>query len=362
MKRSVRLGSLGCLLGAALYSCGAPRSIAEAPSHDPQSFRGNSSSVSGAPASAPPSASVPVAASAAVPVAAPSAAEPQKPMTVSLVRELETPVSHIAVDRAPNVAALSGGAVFVHDAKGWRREELPRSLQGEALATAQIFYGRDYRVRLVGAQVTKDRAISVYLRLLPGGFRPAPDELGQLGRALADPLVAVLGTADPEVVCRPGERCILKRLSGWTDLDAPRDLSLAAIGQGVAWAVAGRQLLRGEKQWLAAAPPGPWEQPRALTVVGGDVWVIGADRPELYQLDGQSWRTVPSVVEGPLALWGASRESLWLVGKSGLAHFDGKTWRVVQGAPPELRTVLGRSDDEVWVGGATGLFRIGGAK
>lgn len=127
-----------------------------------------------------------------------------------------------------------------------------------------LFYGRDDRARLIGARAGKSGPEGVYLRWLPAGFKREKAEIGRL----SDPrgaLVAVLGTADPEIVCRPGEVCLVKRRSGWSSVKAPPDLQRVVLGGDVGWAVAGQTLLRlGDDDWHPAGPPGAWKTADAL--------------------------------------------------------------------------------------------------
>jgi hypothetical protein len=189
-------------------------------------------------------------------------------------------------------------------------------------------------------------------------LKPAPYELGRLGNSRQGALVAVLGTADPEVVCRPGDVCLIKRLSGWTTLPAPAELTHAAISAGKAWAIVGQQLYRADREWAPITPVGPWQRAGALFAVGEQVFVLEPERALLHELHAGTWKTSPSPVGAPSSLWGATPTQLWLLGSAGVAHFDGKSWRPVAAAPPGLVSVLGRNADDVWFAGASGLYRL----
>jgi hypothetical protein len=290
----------------------------------------------------------------AEPAPPPPVAPEQTPVVVTFHREVEAAVTAIAVERAPFAAAVSRDAVWMHEARGWHEEALPPSARGLPFA---VFYGRDDRVRLVSVRGGDLAAAGVYLRWKPGGFRAAPYELGKLA-ALPRPLVSVLGNDDPEIVCQPGETCLVKRRSGWRFLDAPADIVQVTLGEGVGWAVAGAQLLRLGDRWERVGPPGEWRVADALFATRDRAWVVETAAGRVHAFDGASWRSFPSPVTRPRALWGARRDALWLVGEGGLAFFDGEVWRRVADAPLPLVAVAGRSADEVWIGGERGLYRI----
>src|SRR5438128_2290169 len=56
-----------------------------------------------------------------------------------------------------------------------------------------------------------------------GDWRDKPREIGRLDRDPHGTLFGILGQADPEVVCRLGDACIVKRVTGWTTIDAPSE-------------------------------------------------------------------------------------------------------------------------------------------
>lgn len=272
---------------------------------------------------------------------------------VAFHRELEAAVTALAVERAPFAAAVTRDAVWMHEAQGWHEEALPASARGLPFA---VFYGRDDRVRLVRVRSGDASAPGVYLRWKPGGFRAAPYELGKLA-ALPRPLVSVLGNDDPEIVCQPGETCLVKRRTGWRFLESPPDLVQTTLGEGVGWAIAGTQLLRLGDHWERVGPPGEWHTADALFATHDRAWVIETARDIVHTFDGTAWHAVPSPVAHPRALWGPRPDALWLAGEGGLALFDGKAWHRVAGAPAPLTAVAGRGD-EAWIGGERGLYRI----
>jgi hypothetical protein len=255
----------------------------------------------------------------------------------------------MALEHPPHAAALSVDAAWIHDARGWHAERLPPSARG----SLSVFYGRDDRIRVVGSRPGG----AVYLRWLPAGFRAAGAEIGKLAD-LKGNLVAVLGTADPEIVCRPGDICYVKRRSGWTTIAAPADIVRVTLGDGVGWAVAGKRLLRLGARWEEAGPEGAWKSADGLFATRERAFVVDSAEGRIHTLEGGSWRVIPSPIDRPRALWGAREDALWLAGDGGLAFFDGRAWRRVEGAPAPLAAVSGRSADDVWIGGERGLFRV----
>lgn len=288
----------------------------------------------------------------ALPAKAPLPGRPE------FIREFAQPVTALALDAPPHVAALGATAVFVRDRTGWHEQALPASVLQAPELRLSLFYGRDFRVRVVGTHAGPKGTQSVYLRSLPGGFKAAPDELGRLGNTRTGALVAVLGTADPEVVCRPGDLCLIKRISGWSSLPAPSDLSRVAISNGVGWAAAGKQLLREGRTWTPVGTPGPWQRAGTLFLVGERAFVLEPERRLIHEFANGLWRSSESPVGAPSAIWGAAPDALWLVGEGGVARFDGNVWRKVDTAPSELTTVLGSKTGEVWFSGKSGVYRV----
>lgn len=335
------------LLVCGLASCGAERSASDTrASSVSERALGPAAPANSAPAPRSPSTSAPPA----PPVPALSG--------VAFRRELSADVLHIALDKPPHAAALTPASVFVHDRRGWREEPLPQPLRATLDPPWSVFYGRDFRVRVVGARGAPTLAESVYLRSLPAGLKSAPGEIGALANTRRGRLIAVLGTADPEVVCREDQRCLIKRISGWTALEAPSALHAVAIDAGTAWAVAGKQLLRGGQRWEAVGPEGTWQAPVSLLVLGEKAFVLEPLARRVHVLGSGGYAVVETPLAQPRAVWGARASAVWLVGEEGLARFDGSDWQRASGAPRGLRSVLGRSEHEVWVGGVDGLYRL----
>jgi hypothetical protein len=344
------------LLGL-LFACGAP---AEGSPAHPATTLSPPSIASAKPAPAPPLASSAPVVSSAPAVLAPDApiAPAAPPLAVGFHREIADPVSAIALETPPHAAALGAAGVFLHDARGWRSEPLPTGARPGPALDISLFYGRDNRVRLIGTRAGKSGPEGVYLRWLPAGFKREKAEIGRL----SDPrgaLVAVLGTAEPEIVCRPGDVCLVKRRSGWSSVKAPVDIQRVVLGGGVGWAVAGQTLLRlGDDNWHPAGPPGSWKTADALFATREKAWIVETSAGLIHIGGGAAWQVTTAPLAHPRALWGATADALWLVADEGLAFFDGSVWHLVPGAPTPLTAVAGRSADDVWVGGGGGLFRI----
>ena len=284
-------------------------------------------------------------------------------IAASVERELDAPVRRLAIDRPPHLAALSPRSVWIHDAKGWREEALPPALASDTTLELDVFYGRDYRVRLVGSRGAPGARVPVYLRWLPGGFKPAPEELGRLGARNSGALRALLGTADPEIVCRAGDECLVKRLSGWSRASAPPDLAALAIFAGVGFAIAGKQLLKLDGDWSSAAPSGGWDHADALFVQGTNVWVVESGPSRLHHFAGAAWQVEPSPLSHPRAVFsvaenGVATAPLWLASDAGLARLQSGVWSRVSELTRPIATLAGRVGDEVWAGGSEGLFRV----
>src|SRR4051812_37945704 len=171
-------------------------------------------SVHDAPTLAPPA---PPAARAAPSAATPAALPPSRcpadlpPAALSttvFTRIHSKPVLSAAVGTPPRAAVWSGQSVTMFD--GPQARELPAPTLPPR-STVELFFGRDNEPRLMGfAPSGAGGDVPVYLRFRQGAFRSEPSELGPLG-APHGALYGVLGFADPEVVCRPRELCLVKR-------------------------------------------------------------------------------------------------------------------------------------------------------
>jgi hypothetical protein len=268
-------------------------------------------------------------------------------------RVSDKPCRGIALDREPHWAALGDDVVIVNDKKGRHEEKLPDSLRGAGLSVG-VFFGRDYRVRIAGTARTPKGDEVRYFRSLPGGIRPAPDELGPLGKPGAPGLVALLGTADPEIVCRPGDRCLIKTINGWAKASSPSGLERVGLSIGGGWAIAGKTFFKLEKDWKAL-PAGSWARADDGFLRDAHACVVEHGASRLHHFDGSAWHTSASPVSGPRSLWG-NAETLWVAGDGGAAAFSDGQLRALKGAPRGVVQVLGRANDDVWLCGAQGVF------
>jgi hypothetical protein len=269
-------------------------------------------------------------------------------------RVSDTPCRALALDREPYWAALGDEVVTVGDKRGVHQEQLPAALRTPADQLG-VFFGRDYRVRIAGTAHTPQGDQVRYYRSLPGGLRTAFDELGPLGKAGAPGLVALLGTADPEIVCRPGQSCLIKRVSGWAKASAPASLERVGLSLGAGWALSGNQLLRLERDWVPLGTPGTWQRADDAALRGDHACVVERATSRMHHWDGESWHASPAPVSGPRSLW-ASEASLWFAGEGGAARLeDGAVTRA--SAPGPMAQVLGRSGGDVWLCGQTGVYR-----
>ncbi|HKO51238.1 MAG TPA: hypothetical protein VJV79_26195 [Polyangiaceae bacterium] len=313
----------------------------------------NASSAKAPATVAAPAASVPAAvASAGSPVASP----PLATFKLALTRLLSVPVSAIALGEGTRIAVLAD-MPYVGDARGLRPLPLPARLRPTASEVDQlgIFFGRDNEPRIMGSRRGERGERAVYLRHLQTGWRDGREEIGQLGGPAPGGLWGVLGSADPELVCRTDAICIIKRNSGWTTAKAGPVTRLVTLQDGVLWGLEAAGISGIDAQgWSLAIPAPDWSEPRAFWATRGEAWVSSAH--ELYHYRSGQWQTVPSPVGRVASFWGAGPNSLWLVGSGGAAHFDGQSFRLAELAGP-LGVVRGRSDSELWFGGDAGLFR-----
>lgn len=305
---------------------------------------------------APAAVAPPAITAAAAAPAAPSSPPAPPPLAVTLRREIDSPVMALALDAPPHAAALGQDAAHIHDARGWHTTKLPASVVKDRPARLAIFYGRDDRVRVVGTRVEGRGPASIYLRWKPEGFIPGAREVGRLSSG-DGAIVAILGTKDPEIVCRPSALCIIKRRSGWTMIPAPADIDRVTLGDDVGYGLGEKTLYRLGDRFAAIGKQGTWKRADDLFALRDRAYVVETEAARIHVSGGDEWQLMASPIPRPRALWGTSPSALWLVG-DGLAFFDGATWRVAPDAPGPFTAVLGRSADDVWIGGAGGVFRI----
>jgi hypothetical protein len=325
--------------------CGAARS--EPPKSEARATSSAASAV--ASVTSRPNASAPMVAAPVV------RAEP--PLAVEIVQVLSVPVTAIALGDGTRVAALADPP-YVGDARGLRPLAVPASLRPKAgeVDHAGIYFGRDNEPRIMGQRQTETGEVAIYWRHLPNGWRDGREEIGQLGGAARGGLWGVLGGADPELVCRTGVVCIIKRQSGWTTVPAGANQRVVTLQDGVLWALDASGVSSIDKHgWAVVIPAPAWSEPQALWATQGEAWVSA--RGQLFHYSDGKWQAAPSPVGEVSSLWGARRDSIWIAGSAGAAHFDGRRFSSL-GLSGPLHAVRGRSDGEVWFGGEAGLFRV----
>jgi hypothetical protein len=269
-------------------------------------------------------------------------------------RVLETPVHSLALGEKSHVAAL-GVDAFIDRGKGF--EKLPKP--PKPTANVQIYFGRDNLPRLMGYERTPSGEASVYYRFRGGSWERGASEIGRLAGAPAAALYGVLGHADPEVVCKRGDQCIIKRRSGWTMLPPLPQLPRVVLCEGQAWAFEDERLWAlASDGWRELGGAPAFSQISAVWgTTSADVLVADGSRQALHRLAGGRWTEQRSPIDGPRALWAAGSTEIWLAGDGGVAHHDGASWRRVSGAPLGALVVAGRSAEDVWLAGASGVWR-----
>lgn len=340
MKPALILGC--CLWGVA---CAAPQKAPPGPERTPPT------------ASVAPTPPARESASAQLAVAAaPTASAAVAPLELTLTRVLSVPVSAIAMGEGTRVAVLAD-TPYVGDARGLRPLPLPATLRPKASEVDElgIFFGRDNEPRIMGTRRGDKGERAVYLRHLPNGWRDGREEIGTLGGPAAGGLWGVLGSADPELVCRAGVTCIIKRNSGWTTAPAGPVKRIVTLQDGLLWGLEATGISGIDAHGWALVIPAPgWAEPRAFWATRGEAWVSTAN--ELFHYRDGKWAAVASPVGVAASFWGSRRDSVWVVGSAGAAHFDGQRFEPIAMSGP-LTVVRGRSDAELWFGGEAGLFR-----
>jgi hypothetical protein len=273
---------------------------------------------------------------------------------LALERVHEAPVHSLALGKPGRFAAL-GADAWLDEGQG--AKQLPRP--NTATENVEIYFGRDDKPRLMGFVRGASGDESVYLRWRGGAWQRGAVEIGKLGAGPRAALFGVLGYDDPEVVCKVGEQCIIKRLSGWKMIAPPAGLPRVVLCGPRAWAFENDRVLRLEDAgFVRFAAPAPFKRATSLWATSdSELWVAEEASNFVHRFDGKSWTSTASPVSKPLGLWATSASDVWLVGASGAAHYDGKAWARVRGAPQSLRVVTGRGPGEVWLAGDSGIWR-----
>jgi hypothetical protein len=252
---------------------------------------------------------------------------PSEPRAVALLgwdRQIEAPVVSFAFGKKRMAALGTAGACWILERGKWKEAPVPAELRagdGER-DDVRIFFGRDDWPRIMGSRFAGSAASAVYLRY-KGAWRREPGEIGRLAGEPAAAMYGVLGHDDPEVVCKVGDTCIIKRLTGWTNVP-------------------------------------PASEPLRVDLWGGQAWGVGAGGLQRLEADGWhpadlAWRATMPIAE-PRAIWVVGADDVWLVG-AGVFHWDGSGWRAVKAPEGRFGDVRGTSATEVWIAGDAGLWR-----
>jgi len=257
----------------------------------------------------------------------------------------------------PRAATWSGHHVTLFEAGNARELPAPALPAG---ARVEVFFGRDNQPRLMGfVPGDAGKEVPVYRRFRHGAFAPEPSELGPLAAARGA-LYGVLGFADPEVVCRPHELCLVKRTTGWSRVPAHPEPVRVVLSNGRVFALRADHVERLEaNDWAALEPPRRFEHPRdAWLAPNGELWVVDAAATGISRLKDGRWEGIDAPVREPHAVFGRSERQVFVVGKDGAAEFDGARFRCVQGVdgPLSLAFAVG---DELWLAGDSGVYRHG---
>jgi len=348
-------GGFACALALLALGCSGPAAAPEAarPPTRPELATTHPSAPEAPPA--------PLATSEPDALRAPARCSPTTPATELSTLKLTPihsgPVLSLAVGTPPRAAIWSGQSVTLFDGGKARELPPPRLPPG---AVVELFFGRDDQPRLMGfAPGEPGKEVPVYLRFRNGAFRPEPSELGPLG-APRGALYGVLGYADPEVVCRPRELCLVKRTTGWKRVAAHERPVPIRLRNGAVFALHPDHVERlRDDGWSALEPARAFEQPLdAWPLPNGELWVLDRSAAGLSRLRGGQWEAVVTPVLEPRAIFGRSERSILVVGKNGAAEFDGTRFRCIGGVSGPLQLAIAVGSD-VWVAGESGVYGSG---
>jgi hypothetical protein len=268
-------------------------------------------------------------------------------------RIMQQRVTSIGVGESGRAAVYAPGQAMLFDGNAARALALPEL---PADSSVRIFFGRDNQPRLMGFRASANGGVrSVYFRYRHGRFQPEPSELGPLGSP-EGALYGVLGFEDPEVVCRPGVTCLVKRITGWGRAPAHAEAVPIVLSNGEVFALHDDRVERLKKDaWIPLEPArrfqmpvDAWQEPNgALFIAEGDA---------LVRLAGGVWTTIWAPLGAVSALLGRSANDLFVAGAIGAAHYDGTTFRCIRDVPGPL-TAIARVGTDVWIAGDTGVYR-----
>ncbi len=332
-------------------ACGTQRASSRAQATPASVPTANTSAAQDTPAqsasSAPPAPPPAIASSAE--------AAPRVALPWSFTRARSEPVDSIAVGAQGRLALLAGSHATLFERGAFR--ELP-DVPLPPSAEVAIWFGRDNAPRVMGFArdaSAPEQQKSIYLRFKGGRWQPEPSELGPLGSSKGA-LYGVLGFADPEVVCRPGAVCLIKRLSGWKSVPAHPAPQHVLLSGGSAWALGEDSVERlDERGFTPLTPTRAWRHPSSLWTNGADVFVSELEPARLHRLRGGEWQSFEVPLRGPRASWGDER-GLWLAGDGGAALFDGASFQLASELSGPLHAIVANGD-ELWFAGGAGAFR-----
>ncbi len=280
-------------------------------------------------------------------------------------RVIDRPVTSIALDRPGQAAlVLEEDAItpWWTDASGrWRAIPLPAALrwQDEPEDRPRIHFGRDGKPRILGTGSVEGRPEPLYLRYRGAAWIADRQEVSELLQPPAAGLYGVLGYDDPEVVCKVGGTCLIKRLTGWKRMDAETTPARVDVQGAITRAVwRSRVAVLDGLRWRTVSEGLDLVSARGAWGSGDALWISEQrDGGVLWRQREGVWQRHPSPVGAPEQWWASAADDLWLAGAEGLAHFDGAIWARVEGVEGPLVEVFGRGG-EVWAAGGSGLWRI----
>jgi hypothetical protein len=284
---------------------------------------------------------------------------PPRQKLLDFRKRVPEPVHSIALGIRQRAAAL-GADPWMIDGERVTKIAFPPPLvvaAGER-DEAAIFFGRDNQPRIMGGRISGSSARVLYLRFKGGVWRREPGEIGKLAEDPQAAMFGVLGHDDPEVVCKMGGICIIKRLTGWTMIDAGPGRPEVSVNEKRAWALHRDHVAVLEKDgWHKLGGAVPWRaSPTAIWGSQAVIWVSVHEETALYRFASGRWDRHPSPLAGPRGLWGRSASDVWLAADGGAAHFDGERWQVAAGIDGPLAVVSGDAS-EVWLGGRSGMWQ-----
>jgi len=245
----------------------------------------------------------------------------------------------------------------------WERLPLPSPYAGSPSELhAGIYFGRDNRPRLMGYLGSGDASHIVYLRFKDGRWQPELREIGPLGKDGPRPLFGVLGEADPEVVCRVDDRCLIKSRKGWKE--TPPSIPPSAVVrafEGHGYAVSDAGVFRADdKAFVRVGPAAAWDTPATGFWVGKDeaVAVVAPTRSMMFFLEpgAASWIAEPAIMPHPADVAGPSSDR-WVAAESGLFHHDADGWKRIDGVTGPVTRVIVTPLATI-AGGDNGVFEI----